>query len=101
MASFVRFGSDPCKVPNELIEILKSHEEQLSDKVIDLDNFKKGEKVLINTGAFEGLTAVFNNYQNSELRSLILIEMMGNLVKVPIETNHISTIYQPYKQLFF
>jgi len=92
VANFVRFGTDPCKAPDELIKTLQSHEDELANKVIDLDKFKKGDTVLINTGPFKGLTAIFNNYHNSEMRSLILIEMMGNLVKTPIETSSISTI---------
>ncbi len=92
VASFVKFGIEPCKVPDALIQTLKSQEDHFASKTIELDKFKKGEVVIIETGAFQGLQAIYSHQDNDEMRSIILIEMMGSLVKMPIDATQISTV---------
>lgn len=92
VANIVRFGMEPAKVPLQLILDLKFQEDDFSERAIDLDRFKQGESIIIEKGAFKGLQAVFDCYDNSQQRSFVLLEMMGKLAKLPVETISISRV---------
>jgi transcriptional antiterminator RfaH len=75
--TLVRFGKAnlPTPVPESLILTLKSQEDMLGEKAIDLDRFHKGEKVIITEGPFKGLEAVFQQY-DGENRAFILLKIL-------------------------
>ena len=92
VSSIVRFGLEPAKVPDQLILDLRFQEGDFSKRAVDLDRFKEGESVLVEEGAFKGLKAVFDCYDNGQQRSFVLLEIMGRLTKLPVNTVNISRI---------
>lgn len=79
----IRFGSEPALVPEEIITTLRSTEEQLGEKAIDLDRFHKGEQVILTDGPFRGLNGVFLSYDGEE-RAMVLLEIMHSKTKLAI-----------------
>jgi len=86
---FVRFGTDPAYVPDSLVELLKEREAELGNNAVDLDRYKKGEKVLITDGAFKGLQAVFCSYDGEE-RSIVLLNILHKETKMSISPANLS-----------
>ena len=76
VSNFVRFGLQFAKVPNDVIDCIKERHNQTVDKIIELSNFKSGDKVQITEGAFEGCEAIFNSY-NSDERICLLMNLIG------------------------
>lgn len=75
--TLVRFGREclPPPVPDALIIALKSQEDVLGERAIDLDRFHTGDKVIITEGPFRGLTAIFQQY-DGENRAHILLQIL-------------------------
>ena len=83
----LRFGmnTDPVKVPNELLLMIKEQAEtfgQVPKKI-----FETNEKVMIQEGPMKGLTGSFQEIQqqsNGEIRAMVLIELLGKLQKIQV-----------------
>lgn len=80
---FVRFGNEAARVPDNLILALKSQEQSLGERAIDLDRFHDGDKVIITEGPFIGLDAVFQKYDGEE-RVLVLLEILHKQTRLAI-----------------
>lgn len=83
VSSIVRFGSMPLSVPDALISNLRMREGQFQKRAIDLDRFKQGDVVMIKTGPFEGLDAIFERY-NGEERAILLMNILQQQTKVAV-----------------
>lgn len=89
IAGFVKFGNNPAVVPESIIETLMLNEDELSQKTISLDRFKKGDKIIIESGPYIGLNAVFDAY-NGEERAVILLNMLNSIAKLTISPANLS-----------
>ena len=76
VANFVKFGTRFAKVPDNVIECIKSRQQQTIKKMIKLSNFQAGDKVQIIEGAFTGCEAIFNCY-NADERLILLMNIIG------------------------
>ena len=92
VSQIVRFGMEPAKIPAELINDLKVSEGILAEKAIEMDRFKKGEKIIIETGPYRGIQAIFECYQDGDQCVHVLFEMMGKMTKLPINVTNISKL---------
>lgn len=81
VSSLVTFGSGPAKMHPDLIDVLLQQQEALSDTPERL--FQKGERLLIGSGAFAGLEAVYE-MASGDNRAMVLIELMGKLAPMQI-----------------
>ena len=90
VSQIVRFGMEPAKISTELINDLKASEGILSEKATEMDRFKKGETVIIETGAFKGIKAIFDCYHDGQQCVNVLFELMGKMTKLPINVTDIS-----------
>ncbi|CAA6827525.1 MAG: Transcription/translation regulatory transformer protein RfaH [uncultured Thiotrichaceae bacterium] len=88
--SIVKFGNKPAQVQTSVIEALKRQEEEFSSRTINLDRFKKGEKVIINDGPFLGYEGIFQNY-DGEQRAFLLIDLLQKETRMAISTASLST----------
>ena len=91
VAGFVRFGIEPAVVDDGLIILLKQRQDEYSQNVIELDRHKKGEKLIIETGPFKGIDAIFHSY-NGEERAVVLLNMLHKQTKLEISPAKISRI---------
>ena len=74
---FVKFGLIFAKVPETVIEFIKSNQQITAEKLKNLNNFKPGDKVQISDGAFKNYMAIFKCYKSDE-RVILLLNLLGN-----------------------
>jgi transcriptional antiterminator RfaH len=86
VSTLVRFGTQPTRVPDSLINELQAHESP--DGIHDLPsrNFRKGQKVRIEEGPFAGYEAIWLAGNGKE-RAQILLTLMGREIKTEIDEN--------------
>ena len=81
VSGLVTFGSNPAKMHHDLIDLLLQQQENLSKAPERL--FQSGERLLIGSGAFAGLEAVYQ-MPSGDNRAMVLIELMGKLAPMQI-----------------
>jgi transcriptional antiterminator RfaH len=82
VSRLVRFGTEPAKVDDGLIELLKTKESAANHEPVRL--FNPGERVRLITGPFAGIEGIYQMAEG-ERRVMVLIELMSKRVVVPIE----------------
>lgn len=85
----VKFGVGPAKVGDELINEIRSREDSLYERAIDLDRFQEGQVVIIDTGPFSGLNGLFSKYAGDH-RVIILMDLLGRQTSLTITSSEIS-----------
>ena len=91
VGNFVRFGLRFAKVPNQIIDLIKSQQQQTIDKIIDLSSHHQGDTVEIQTGAFKGQQAIFKNY-NSNDRVTILLKLIGQQQTITLHQHDVVAV---------
>ena len=81
VSQLVRFGAEPAKVDESLIQWLKEQEEALPTENL----FKPGDRVVVTEGPFAGIEAIYQA-SSAEQRSMILIELLNKPVLMRIDT---------------
>ena len=74
---FVKFGLNFAKVPISVIKFIKANQHITTEKLINLDKFKPGDKVQISDGVFKNYMAIFKCYKSDE-RVTLLMNLLGN-----------------------
>jgi len=77
----VRFGGQPAKVDGQLIDLIRSREQDRPPEPF----FSKGENVTVADGPFAGLEAIYQN-TDAESRSMILLNILSKPVSMRIDT---------------
>ncbi len=84
----VMFGGEPSSVPDNLIYAIQQRVEEIARAGGEVfDGLKKGDKVVINYGPFEGYEAIFDARIPGSERVRVLLELLSNQRQVPIELN--------------
>lgn len=88
VVDFVRLGSQPQEVQGDLIFTLKNIEKEGSQvKVVELP--QKGEPINVIGGQFSGIEAIYQE-SDGELRSILLVKMLSNIVPVSIDNKDLE-----------
>lgn len=82
--NFVKFGLNFAKISDQVIDFIKQNEICTTEKIIELDSFKKGDIVQITDGIFKNCIAIFNSFK-SEDRIFLLIDIMGQQQTINIQ----------------
>ncbi|KQN60321.1 transcription/translation regulatory transformer protein RfaH [Erwinia sp. E602] len=77
VSHFIRFGNQPAQVPVGVIEALQDR--PLHEVLPDAELPQPGDTVLITSGAFEGLQAIFSE-PDGEARSMLLLNLLNKQV---------------------
>jgi len=93
VARMVRFTDMPAKVPDSLIEELRS--QCIEDNIIDTTKdrpfvFEKGDEIEITEGSFRGLKAIIKA-QVAEDRVLLLLNLLGKEQELEISLNQVKS----------
>ncbi len=91
VSNFVRFGLKFAKVPNQIISMIKTQQQQTIEKMIDLCSHHKGDYIEIQSGPFKGQQAIFQNY-NSNDRVIVLLKLIGQQQKITLDTQEIVAV---------
>lgn len=86
---FVRFGTNPTQVPNELIDEIKAREDNNGLHYELEPELQKGDKIHITDGPFSGCNAIFTAHRSKE-RVLILLDIIGKSSRVEVASNSIE-----------
>jgi len=81
VSRLVRFGAEPARVDDALIELLRSHEARVLGQPERL--FKPGERVLLTEGPFAGIEGIYQ-MADGDRRVMVLIELMSKPVAMPV-----------------
>ena len=74
---FVKFGLNFAKVPTSIIKFIKTNQHITTEKLINLNKFKSGDKVQISDGVFKNYMAIFKCYKSDE-RVILFMKLLGN-----------------------
>ena len=77
VSHFVKFGLNFAKVPTSVIKFIKTNQLITTEKLINLNKFKPGDKVQISDGSFKNYMAIFKCYKSDE-RVILLMNLLGN-----------------------
>jgi transcriptional antiterminator RfaH len=83
---FVRFGKEPAEIAVELLDAIRSREQEQQRNPERL--FRAGDRVKVVSGPFAGLESIYQA-QTAEQRSLILLELLSRPTKVNVPTAHL------------
>ena len=88
---FVKFGLNFAKVPTSIIEFIKTNQHITTEKLINLNKFKLGDKVQISDGAFKNYIAIFKCYKSDE-RVILLMNLLGNEQQISFKKELVNAI---------
>lgn len=76
----MRFGTEPARVDDSLVEVLRQQESQtaLAQRL-----FEPGQKVLVTEGPFAGVEGIFE-LSDGQARAMVLIELISRQVSLPV-----------------
>ncbi|WP_341501658.1 transcription/translation regulatory transformer protein RfaH [Gallaecimonas sp. GXIMD4217] len=89
VSDFVRQGPLPLKAPAGLIKDLVLNEERLEQLGAGQHAPKAGEVVVISSGPFSGLKAVYQMPKGGD-RALVLVELLGKLTRLEVDNKDIQ-----------
>lgn len=91
VSHFVRFGLDYARVPSNVIEFIKTNQDNTADKLIKLNKFKSGDKVQISDGALKNCLAIFTSYKPDE-RVTLLLNILGRKQSIDIKKDFVNAL---------
>ena len=83
VANLIRFAQAPARVPDKLIEKLKERENEEGIQVIPSKEHRKGDRIRIAEGPFEGFEAIFQE-TSSRNRVTLLLEIAERHFKLQL-----------------
>ena len=89
VSTLVRFGMEPAKVPEALVDSLMSHEEALRSKPMAM--FNPGDHVKVKQGPFAGIEGIYQ-MSDGEQRVMVLIELMSKPVVLPLAPTQLAKL---------
>ena len=82
----VSFGGEPAVVPENLIRKIRTRIEKINAAGgEELAGLQPGDEVSINDGPFQGYQAIFDSTLPGNVRVRVLLELLGNQRRVPLE----------------
>jgi len=91
VSNFVRFGLNFAKVPNQIINLIKTQQQQTIEKMINICSHHKGDYLEIQTGVFKGQHAIFQNY-NSGDRVAVLLKLIGQQQTITLDQREVIAV---------
>ena len=88
---FVRFGLSYAKIPDNIIEFIKTNELNTAEKLKNINKFKPGDKVQITDGVFKNCIAIFKSYKSDE-RVILLMNLLGQQQKLTIKQESLNAL---------
>ena len=88
---FVKFGLNFAKVPTSVIEFIRNNQHITTEKLINLNKFKPGDKVQICDGVFNNFVAIFKSYKSDE-RVILLMDLLGQEQSLSIKKESVIAL---------
>ena len=81
VSRLVRFGAEPARIDDALVDLLRAHEASVLTEPERL--FNPGERVQLTEGPFAGIEGIYQ-MADGDRRVMVLIELMSKKVVVPV-----------------
>ncbi len=91
VSNLVRFGQLPARVPDYLISTLIVREDEAGLCILPEREYKKGDRVRIAEGPFEGYEAIFQS-KNAKNRVSVLLTVIQNSINIELDQKVIEPI---------
>ena len=82
VSRLVRFGAEPARVDDALVDLIKKHEFVVPAQPEPL--FAPGERVRLTEGPFAGIEGIYQ-MADGDRRVMVLIELMSKKVVLPVQ----------------
>jgi transcriptional antiterminator RfaH len=89
VSRLVRFGAEPAKIDEALVDLLKAHEVSALAEPERL--YKVGERVQLTQGPFAGIEGIYQ-MADGDRRVMVLIELLSKPVKVVIAPQSLKKV---------
>jgi len=90
VSGLVQFGMEPVRVPDDIINDIKSREGEDGYHHEQAPEYKQGDKIHIADGPLSGCEAIFQTKLGEE-RALILLDIIGKATQVTVPKDYIIT----------
>ncbi len=87
VSTLVRFGAEPAKINEDLIEVIKFKENQHQVHIEPL--YKPGQILKILNGPFKDFEAIYQG-MNDQMRVIVLLEFMNKSTTASLELDRVS-----------
>lgn len=91
VANFVRFGLSFAVVPSQIIRLIKIQQQQTIEKLINICSHQKGDTIEIQSGAFKGQQAIFQNYSAQD-RIVVLLKLIGQQQEISLKEKEVVAV---------
>lgn len=92
LKKIVSFGGRPATVPDEIIGLIRQRLAQVKESGYWVPRFKQGERVVIESGPFADLEALFEGILSSQDRARILVDLLGRWTPCEIDIDCLSKV---------
>lgn len=89
VSRLVSFGTEPARVPDELVQTLQRQTRDLADHPQPL--FSPGQSVRITQGPFVGLEAIYHQ-PDGDARVIVLLDILSKTVAVPLAVGQVRAV---------
>jgi transcriptional antiterminator RfaH len=89
VASLVRFGQEPARIPDELVDFLKAREGGTGLHEWAEQNYRAGDRIRVAEGAFRGYEGILLA-RNSHERVVVLLDILGRQVRTKVDVGKIE-----------
>jgi transcriptional antiterminator RfaH len=79
------------KIPDNIIEFIKTNQLNTAEKLKNINKFKSGDKVQITDGVFKNCIAIFKSYKSDE-RVILLMNILGQQQKLTIKQESFNAL---------
>lgn len=91
VSSLVRFGMEPAMVPDDLIQYIRSRDDEGGVQDLPVDEPHQGDRVRITEGPMMGYEGIFVAKTSSE-RVLVLLDIVGHKSRVNVEAGKLEAV---------
>ena len=88
---FVRFGLSYAKIPDSIIEFIKTNELNTAKQLKNINKFKSGDKVQITDGVFKNCIAIFQSFKSDD-RVILLMNLLGQQQKLTLKQESFNAL---------
>jgi transcriptional antiterminator RfaH len=89
VSRLVRFGAEPARIDDALVDLLRDHEFSVLAEPERL--FNPGERVRLTEGPFAGIEGIYQ-MADGDRRVMVLIELMSAKVVVPVMAGNLRKV---------
>jgi len=85
----IRFGQEPAKVPDELVDMIRERDDVDGIQELPTYEYKQGDRVQIVDGPMQGYEGIYLARSGND-RVIVLLELMGRHARVRVNDAHIE-----------